>query len=135
LFWKVELDDNRKLELKDTRRKTGTYVLRIRYLERVAALKGVETVSSDNFKIFDPKNAKKSNKYYALSHVVKENKNYYALLEIGYGGCRIVAVTPELETLEGDTIIDFFEQLIKDEKIKGTLIVGDQFIVKLPVNK
>ena len=135
MFWKVELDNNRKLELADTRRKTGTYVLRIRYLERAATLKGTEIINSDNFRIYDPKNAKKSNKYYALSHIVKEDKNYYALLEIGYGGCRIVAVTPELEGLDGDTIIDFFEQLIKDEKIKGELIVGEQFVVKLPTKK
>ena len=135
MFWKVELGSNRKLELIDTRRKTGTYVLRIRYLERAAALKGVEIVSSDNFKIYDPKNAKKSNKYYALSYIVKGNDDYYALLEIGYGGCRIVAVTPELDKFDGDAIIDFFEQLIKDEKIEGKLIVGDQFVVKLPTKE
>lgn len=128
MIWSVDLKDlKKKLSLFDTRSKTGTYVLRTVFIEKLARLNKV--IFLKDLEVLDPKNRKKAEKYYVV--VMKKNADgeHHALIEMGYGGCRIIAVSQDLKDLDGEAIIDFFEDLVKTQKGHGELMVTENFIL------
>jgi len=96
--------------LKDTRRKTGKYVLRLLLLNKLYE-KGHENL--DEVFISGPDGGKKSERYYCL---LEGRDGSNALLEIGYGGFRIVATDDRLAGMDSEEIIKVVEDLGKDEK-------------------
>jgi len=134
LIWTVDLKTlNKKLSLIDSRRKTGTYVLRTSFIKKLSNLN--KTCIIDDFEIIDPSNRKKAEKYYALVIKRNSNKEMHALLEMGYGGCRIIAVSPEMNEKDGEEIIDYFEELVKTQKGHGELVISRNFVMSEIINK
>jgi len=109
--------------LKDTRRKTGRYVLRLLLLNKLYE-EGHESL--DEVFIAGPDGGKKSERYYCLLES-KDGNN--ALLEIGYGGFRIVAADDKLAEKDSEEIIRVVEDIGKDRK-SGKLILSKKLSVK-----